>query len=187
MVKVIVGSGGKTTLLKKLAAEYCSQGKKVFVTTTTHMYIEDDTILSDDANVIIQELREKGYAMAGVSVGEKIKALSEETYHAVCDVADVVLVEADGSKHMSLKYPNDTEPVIPTNADEIIVVCGLQALGQPAKEVCHRLELVKECLKIDDNTIIVIKSAGCSFFFSALFLFSSTSFSIFNPPLYNYF
>lgn len=154
MVKVIVGSGGKTTLLKKMAEDYRSQGKKVFVTTTTHMFIEKDTLLTDDAELIIQELKEKGYVMAGVEHGQKIKSLSNETYAAVCKYADVVLVEADGSKHMPLKYPNDTEPAIPMNADEIIVVCGLNALGQKAKDVCHRLELVKECLNIKEDTTI---------------------------------
>lgn len=154
MIKAIVGSGGKTTLIKKLAAQYRSEGKTVFVTTTTHMFIEADTLLTDDADVIISALKENGYAMAGIPDGGKIKALSDETYAAVCAHCEVVLVEADGSKHMPLKYPNSTEPVIPENAEEIIVVCGLNALGQKAKDVCHRQELVKECLGIEDDMVI---------------------------------
>lgn len=154
MIQAIVGSGGKTTLLKQLAKQYRAQGKTVLVTTTTHMFIEDDMLLTDDADTIIQALKDNGYVMAGVPDGVKFKALSEETYAAVCDHADVVLVEADGSKHMPLKYPNDTEPVIPEYTDEIIVVCGLNALGRPAKEVCHRLELVKGCLGIEDDTVV---------------------------------
>lgn len=154
MIKAIVGSGGKTTLLKKLAEQYRSQGKTVFATTTTHMFIEEDTLLTDNADTIIQALKEKGYVMAGIPEGIKFRALSEETYAAVCAHADVVLVEADGSKRMPLKYPNSTEPVIPDNADEIILVCGLNALGQKAKDVCHRLELVQACLGIEDDTII---------------------------------
>ena len=39
MIIAVVGSGGKTTLIKKLAEQYRAQGKKVFVTTTTHMFI----------------------------------------------------------------------------------------------------------------------------------------------------
>ena len=150
----VVGSGGKTTLIKKLAARYRSQGRTVFVTTTTHMFIEEDTLLTDDADTIIGALRETGYAMAGVPDGAKIKALSKETFQAVCARADVVLVEADGSKQLPLKFPNASEPVIPENSDEIIVVCGLNAIGQRAKDVCHRLELVKQCLGIADDTII---------------------------------
>ena len=154
MTICVVGSGGKTTLIKKLAKQYIKENKTVFVTTTTHMFIEEDTLLTDDADTIIHQLQEKGYAMAGIEEGEKIKALSRQTYEAVCAFADVVLVEADGSKQLPLKYPNTTEPVIPENTDEIIVVCGLNAMGKQAKDVCHRLELVKTCLGIQDDTVI---------------------------------
>ena len=154
MIIAVVGSGGKTTLIKKLAARYRREGKTVLVTTTTHMFIEEDTLLTDDAEQIISAIQETGYAMAGVPDGIKIKALSRETFEAVCACADVVLVEADGSKHMPLKYPNDTEPVIPEHTAEIIVVCGMNAIGRRAREVCHRLELVKSCLGIEDDTVI---------------------------------
>lgn len=154
MITAIVGSGGKTTLLKAMAAQFRSEGKRVFVTTTTHMFIEPDTLLTDDADVIIQALDETGYAMAGIPEGVKICALSPETYKAACAHADVVLVEADGSKHMPLKCPNATEPVIPGNADEIIAVCGLNAIGQKARDVCHRLDLVTARLGIGADTII---------------------------------
>lgn len=154
MIKAFVGSGGKTTLLKEMAQKYRAQGKKVFVTTTTHMCIEADTLLTDDGDTIISALLTNGYAMAGIRDGEKIKALSKETYAVVCAYADVVLVEADGSKQLPLKFPNSTEPVIPENVDEIFVICGLNAIGQRAKDVCHRLELVKDCLGIEDYTVI---------------------------------
>ncbi len=154
MIISVVGSGGKTTLIKNLASRYRSEGKTVLVTTTTHMFLEEDTLLTDDAGAILHALKETGYVMAGIPDGEKIKPLSRETFDAVCPCADVVLVEADGSKRLPLKYPNTEEPVIPENTEEVIVVCGLNAIGEKAKDVCHRLELVKECLGIDDNTVI---------------------------------
>ena len=154
MTIAVVGSGGKTTLVKRLARQYREAGKRVFVTTTTHMFIEEDTLLTDDAAPIIQQLEETGYAMAGLPERDLIKPLSPETYQAVCARADVVLVEADGSRRLPLKFPNESEPVIPENADEIMVVCGLNAVGQQAKDVCHRLELVKACLGIEDDTVI---------------------------------
>lgn len=154
MIISVVGSGGKTTLIKQLSSRYRSEGKTVLVTTTTHMFIEEDTLLTDDAEKIIGVLQETGYAMAGIPEGEKIKALSRETFDTVCACADVVLVEADGSKRLPLKYPNASEPVIPENTDEILVVCGLNAIGQKAKDVCHRLELVKAYLGIEEDTVI---------------------------------
>ena len=154
MIISVVGSGGKTTLIKQLASWYRAEGKTVLVTTTTHMFIEDDTLLTDDVQTIIHTLKETGYAMAGTFGGNKINSLSKETFDAVCPYADVVLVEADGSRMLPLKYPNGNEPVIPENTDEIIVVCGLNAIGQKAKDVCHRLDLVKACLSITDDTLI---------------------------------
>lgn len=154
----VVGAGGKTTYIKNKAKEFLAQGKKVFVTTTTHMMKETDTCVSDDADEIIKELLEKKYVMAGRDCGEKIQLLSEETYLKVCEACDVVLVEADGSRHLPVKFPAEHEPVIPENVNEIVVVCGLHGLGKTFKEVVHRLELAKQCLKeeetINDETLI---------------------------------
>jgi xanthine dehydrogenase accessory factor len=158
MIQAFVGSGGKTTTIHRRAAAYRAQGLRVFVTTTTHMNIEPDTILGDDPAPILRALRENGYAMAGQSATEgKFGTLSKATYLTICAEADVVLVEADGSRQHPLKFPAAHEPVIPDNADEIIIVAGLIALGHPAHEVCHRLELVKACLNIEDDTIITEK------------------------------
>ena len=154
MIIAVVGSGGKTTRIKRLAEQYRNQDKMVLITTSTHMFIEEDTLLTDDADAIIYALKETGYAMAGIPEGEKIKALSKKTYEEVCSFADVVLVEADGSKCLPLKYPNAAEPVIPENTDEIIVVWGPHGLHKPAWSVCHRLELVMQCLGIGEDTLI---------------------------------
>lgn len=154
MIRAIVGAGGKTSLIKKLAAEYISEGKKVFVTTSTKMFIEDDTLLTDDVSRIIEHLESQGYAMAGIPDGIKIKELSQQTYMEVCYAADEVLVEADGSKHMPLKFPNESEPVIYDNVNEIIVVCGLHALGMKAADAVHRLELAQQYIDIEEDTVI---------------------------------
>lgn len=157
MIRAFVGAGGKTTLIQKQAAEYRAEGKKVFVTTSTHMFIEPDTLLTDDPEVIIMQLRRTGYAMAGIPEGEKIGTLSPETYHRVCTFADVVLVEADGSARRSIKFPNATEPVIFENVEEVVVVCGLHAIGKPLREVAHRPGLVMACLGASENTTMTLE------------------------------
>lgn len=154
MITAIVGAGGKTSKLHALKEQYLAEGKRVFVTTTTHMYYEPGTLTEDDPAPIIRQLEETGYAMAGAFMGKRIAALSEETFASVCPHADEVLVEADGAHHMAIKYPNATEPVIPIGTNRIIIVCGLHALGRPAKEVVFREELVYRCLDIDGDTII---------------------------------
>ena len=157
MIRAFVGAGGKTTLIHKQAAQYRAEGKRVFITTSTHMFMEEDTVLSDDPDVILGELNRTGYVMAGLPEGRKIRGLSPETYARVCAHADVVLIEADGSNRKPIKFPNSTEPVLYENVEEIVVVCGLQALGRPLMEVAHRPELVKACLGAQDDTIITLE------------------------------
>lgn len=152
MITAVVGAGGKTTLIHEMTAQYLREEKKVFVTTTTHMFREPDTLVTEDPAAIVQVLRERGCVMAGHPCGEKISALPQSVYEAVCAEADEVLVEADGAKHMAVKYPADNEPVIPENVDKIIVVCGLHALGRTVKEAAFRQEEVMRCLGIDENT-----------------------------------
>ena len=83
MVKAFVGAGGKTTLIRQEAKKYLEQGCKVFVTTSTHMYIEENTLLTDNADQIINELEEKHYVMAGIADGIKMRALCGETCEKV--------------------------------------------------------------------------------------------------------
>ena len=156
MIRAFVGAGGKTTLIHQQAQTYRAEGRRVFVTTSTHMFLEEDTLLTDDAEVILRELNRTGYAMAGIPEGKKIRALSPETYARVCRHADVVLVEADGSNRKPIKFPNSTEPIIYDNVEEIVVVCGLHAIGKPLREVAHRPELVKQCLGVSDEGVITL-------------------------------
>ena len=154
MVTAIIGSGGKTTLLHELANKYLQEGKSVFATTTTHMLIEADTLLSDDVQLIRTELMNKGYVMAGIKVGEKITGLSPEAYKEICELADEVIIEADGAKHLPLKIPGENEPVIPDNADRIIIVCGMHALGELAKDTVFRLDTAKDTFGIAADQIV---------------------------------
>jgi xanthine dehydrogenase accessory factor len=155
-VIAFVGSGGKTTKIHQYARYYRGQGLTVFVTTTTHMGMEEDMLVTDQAEPVIERLRSDGYCMAcapkpreGEELarakeegrGErKLVALPADVYEKACAYADIVLVEADGSRQLPMKCPNETEPVIPDNTDEIRIIIGLSALGKVAKDVCHRPE-----------------------------------------------
>ena len=155
LVIAVVGSGGKTTKIHQLTEQYRKEEKKVLVTTTTHMYREEGCILSGNVEEIIQQLNVCGYCMAGMPAEpEKMKMLPLDVYEEICKYADIVLVEADGSKGMPVKFPASHEPVIPENVDEIYIVTGLCAVGKPLKEVCHRKELVQECLGVSEETAL---------------------------------
>ena len=116
---------------------------------------EKDTLISDNADEIIKLLSEKSYCMAGRKGPDgKISPLSEKTYKRACRAADVVLVEADGSKHMPLKFPSENEPVIPDNTDRIVVIMGLHGIGMKCKDAVHRYELAERALGISKDTVI---------------------------------
>ena len=52
MIKAFVGAGGKTTEIFKEAEYFRGIGKKVFVCTSTHMFIQNDTLISDNKEEI---------------------------------------------------------------------------------------------------------------------------------------
>jgi xanthine dehydrogenase accessory factor len=152
MLIAVVGSGGKTTYIKRQAEEYRRQGLRVLVTTTCHMHREPDTV--EHLLEIRTCLQTKGYCMAGTFLpivpGErqKIASLPPETLGQAVRLADIVLVEADGSRGCPVKFPAEYEPVIPDGVERIVIVQGQMALGQPIAQAAHRPELVCACLGV---------------------------------------
>ena len=103
MIISIIGSGGKTTRMKELLHQYKEEGKTVLMTTSTHMRIEEDTLVDPTYEEIHEEIKNKGYAFAGNRFDEsKIKALDQDLLNQLKKEVDVVLIEADGSRGMLL-------------------------------------------------------------------------------------
>ena len=67
----VVGAGGKTTHIHRLAEKYLKQGKKVLVITTTHMYLEKDTILELENDMETSVLWRRASAWREVRVKRK--------------------------------------------------------------------------------------------------------------------
>ncbi len=147
----VVGSGGKTSAVFRLAKELASQEKRVIITTTTHMFREPGELAASiqEARLLIKR---QPILMAGRPVGEeKITGIPAEELEQLRELADFLLVEADGSKRLPLKLPADHEPVIPNGTDLILVLAGLQGIGKPLSECCHRAELVRELLHMSPD------------------------------------
>ena len=76
-------------------------------------------------------------------------------YETLADLADFVLVEADGSRRRPLKAHALHEPVIPPCTRQVICVVGLSGLHRPVSEVVHRPELfcsLANCTPEDEAT-----------------------------------
>ena len=156
MIISIIGSGGKTTRMKQLLHQYKEEGKTVLMTTSTHMRIEEDTLVDPTYEEIHEEIKNKGYAFAGNRFDEyKIKVLDQDLLNQLKKEVDVILIEADGSRGFPLKVPADYEPVIDEDTDEIILITSMKGLGKRVKDVVHRYELLDlDPEKIVDGALI---------------------------------
>lgn len=54
--------------------------------------------------------------------------------------ADYLLVEADGAKMLPLKAHAEHEPMIPERAKRTVCVVGIDGVGSPISQACHRAE-----------------------------------------------
>ena len=153
-VIAVVGAGGKTTSISHLAKELVSLGKRVVITTTTHMFLPTECgVLVEDQDEVLRVLSAKGFVVVGVPCEEgKMTKVSESFFEWLCTIADYVLVEADGSKRLPIKVPEKHEPVLPVATDWMIVVAGLSCLNRSLKECCHRWQLAMEILSCQENS-----------------------------------
>ena len=135
-VTAVIGSGGKTSLLRRLAAELPGT---VLLCTTTHIRpFEEYPLLTAPTP---EDIRKALTAYRVLCLGTpcengKLTAptLSVET------LADYVLVEADGSRQLPLKAHEAHEPVIPAVSRQVICVVGASGFGKPIRESVHRPE-----------------------------------------------
>ena len=153
----VVGAGGKTTYLHRLADAYTLRNYKVLLITTTHMGLEADTDISCDAETIRRKLRETGYCMAGKDDGKgKIGPLPPEVLQQAMEEAEMVLVEADGAKHFWAKYPAAHEPVILPGTTDLVILMGLETIGKKAGEAVFRFEQLHEALGIEPDETVTL-------------------------------
>lgn len=174
-IVTLVGAGGKTSILKILAAEIA---KNVIITTTTHIQslnnFSENKIISENygqisANIvkirnennhkifitskIVKELDNGKNKLKGIKP-DWIDGLHSEFKN------EIFIVEGDGAAMKSIKAPADHEPVVPKLSSKLVVVMGLKDLGKEInKQNCHRLNKVKNLTSssiIDKEMIINI-------------------------------
>ena len=135
------GAGGKTTTIMALAEELAERSLKVLITTTTKMYWTEQTILDGDIKGLKQALNNYGIAITGIKQGLKMTEPTEEFLQRATELADVVLIEADGARHRPFKIPRQGEPVYLPDSNKIVYLAGLSAL-QMKIEKAARSELL---------------------------------------------
>lgn len=175
-VVALVGGGGKTSTLFRLANEIASQGKRVITTTTTRIFAAQmaqsparlpvidgrldwgqiDGILAEHRQCLLVTAVEGAKAM-----GLDPRIVDELARRAVDFDVAAILVEADGSRTLPLKAPAAHEPVVPDSTTLLIPVLGLDALGAPIDaDHVHRPGEVQALLGVDAMTRITPEMAA---------------------------
>ena len=68
MIEFVVGAGGKTSYIHQRAKEEMALGRRVLVCTSTHMLIEDDTLITDQVSEIKERLDRCGYCLSLIHI-----------------------------------------------------------------------------------------------------------------------
>ncbi len=158
----IVGGGGKTTLLFLLAEYYAKKGCKVVVTTTTHILRPEQYPVANQKDALMDLFETNHIVVVGADAGnEKLKQSNLISIEECSEIADLVLIEADGAKCMPCKAPAAHEPVISKNTTAVLAVLGMSAYHRPLREVCFRLEEAKKLLLVESDTALMTEDVIC--------------------------
>ncbi len=154
-VVAIVGAGGKTTLLARLAEEAAADGRPAVVTSTTRFTLPP----IPGAELAVFDTRSVLARACATAIGRGRSVIAATTASDrtrfvgvppawVADIAGLpgvalTLVNADGARMRPFKAPAPHEPVIPERTTLVVAVAGLDALGRPLDERwVHRPEVV---------------------------------------------
>ncbi len=149
----LMGSGGKTSLQRALAAVYTAEGVPTVLTGTTLCEPLDGIPVLDLADLDQDpDLPLSFYLRAGVTPEGKWQGITgrqvDELGHLLPD--RVVLAEVDGSAKRPLKIHTTGEPVWPQRTSLAVVVMGAGAVGSfVSDEHVHRLGRVP-CAALDE-------------------------------------
>lgn len=163
----LIGAGGKTTTLFRLASELREAGGKILVTTTTKIFKPakphvDRLFLVQDLNALLPELAKiaapviigAGY---GISDDGKLLGFSAEWLDTIQRSAplDAILIEADGAASRGFKIPSETEPVIPESCSIVIWTMSIKVLGESwDTNWVHRVERALALLDVKPDSPI---------------------------------
>ncbi len=175
----LTGGGGKTSILFALAEELKLQRKKVLVTTTTAIYMPEESrydyfFLREDGTAPLKEDLRRGkgsVTMAGGRITEegKLKGVDSEWIDALHKekVFDIILVEADGAKKKPVKAPDLHEPVVPSCTTILVGVIGIDCYEKKIDaQWVHRPQLLariagkSEGEAIDAEVLVKLAASG---------------------------
>lgn len=138
-ITALIGGGGKTTAMYALARELSRRGTVICTTTTHILPPEHLPVLSGgDLKQLKAALDRHICVCTGRPAAEGKLSAPELSPAQFAELADYVLVEADGSRGLPVKAHLNHEPVIPESTDLTVLLVGASGFGKPVRETVHR-------------------------------------------------
>lgn len=135
----LIGSGGKTTLMRSLAAAV--PGTAVVCTSTRILPPEGIPVLTGTDPGAVRAALERGRVVCvGTPAPEGKLSAPGIASRDLARMAEHVFVEADGSRGRPLKAHAPWEPVIPDGTARTILVLGIDGIGGRIRDAAHRPE-----------------------------------------------
>lgn len=123
-----------------LANELSAHARVIVATSTKMLTPEWCPSLVDPSLGEVQEAFSSSPVVCVGSIQEETGKMAQSslTFPELLSLADYVLVEADGAKMLPLKAHAEYEPVIPECTSLVVCVVGIDGVGSPVSETCHR-------------------------------------------------
>ena len=154
-VVALVGGGGKTTAMFRLAREMVARGGHAITTTTTKIFAAQIALAPVHVPVAAATRETVTRALAAhrhvLVIGDTIPDTGKADGVSLDLFAELrrwcpdacIVNEADGSRMRPFKAPAAHEPVIPVETTLVVPVVGADVFGRPLDaEHVHRPELV---------------------------------------------
>ncbi len=163
----VVGAGGKTSTLIRLARELSADGRRVVLAPTTKVFykeleqlsvpvIERDPIRLKEG--ILDRFDTENLLTCGQGINErgKIIGLDAEAMDALCELdINYLILEGDGAAGAFLKAPTSYEPVIPHQTTLVVALAGLEVLGKPLEvPFIYRPSILASLLRKKEGDLI---------------------------------
>ena len=147
----LVGGGGKTTALFALGRQLAGS---VILSTTTKMGSDRsggyEPLLDPTASALGVALERDRVVLCWREISDhRVEGFSPERVDGWSNLADHVVIEADGSRRRPFKAPAPHEPVVPSSTTLLVACVGAAAFGAPIAAACHRPELVSALIGCD--------------------------------------
>ena len=144
-VAAFVGAGGKSGAILAVSGGLAEEGMKVLVAPTTKMLLSEadrigPLVTSEDVGDLRAKTEKALSEAPAVVVGagmiskNRVGGVDPEWVGDLARLADVALVEADGSRRRPIKGTADHEPALPDTATLVVAVGNVHALGTPVDE-----------------------------------------------------